>query len=230
MSVSDLCLFFSRILQAQVPPVFLQQQQYQYLQQPQEHSPPLHPAALSHGPPSSFSPPAVEGPASSQATAGSAHLVQMETVLRENVRLQRDNERLQRELESSAEKASRIEKVETPRVFGTQRRRESLSDCFLHQILSHVAPHTPKAHSRQLREQPGGLPWCLSSCWPGVVRKNSFTISPHTCTLALHNPSCGHLPQRTLCAPTQQPVCSRPPLAKEKAPPLREKKKQRELA
>ncbi|XP_005367843.1 angiomotin-like protein 2 isoform X2 [Microtus ochrogaster] len=102
-----------RILQAQVPPVFLQQQQYQYLQQPQEHSPPLHPAALSHGPPSSFSPPAVEGPASSQATASSAHLVQMETVLRENARLQRDNERLQRELESSAEKASRIEKLES---------------------------------------------------------------------------------------------------------------------
>lgn len=67
----------------------------------------------------------------------------------------------------------------------------------------------------------------MSSCWPALVRKNSFTSSPHTCTLALHNPSCGHLPQRTLCAPTQQPVCSRPALAKEKAPPLREKKKQR---
>ncbi|XP_028725761.1 LOW QUALITY PROTEIN: angiomotin-like protein 2 [Peromyscus leucopus] len=101
-----------RILQAQVPPVFLQQQQYQYLQQPQEHAPPLHPAALSHGPPGSFSPPAVEGPASAQATSGSAHLAQMETVLRENARLQRDNERLQRELESTSEKASRIEKLE----------------------------------------------------------------------------------------------------------------------
>lgn len=101
-----------RILQAQVPPVFLQQQQYQYLQQPQEHSPPLHPAALSHGPPGAFSPPAVEGPASAQATSGSAHLAQMETVLRENARLQRDNERLQRELESTSEKASRIEKLE----------------------------------------------------------------------------------------------------------------------
>lgn len=101
-----------RILQAQVPPVFLQQQQYQYLQQPQEHAPPLHPAALSHGPPGAFSPPAVEGPASAQATSGSAHLAQMETVLRENARLQRDNERLQRELESTSEKASRIEKLE----------------------------------------------------------------------------------------------------------------------
>lgn len=101
-----------RILQAQVPPVFLQQQQYQYLQQPQEHSAPLHPAALGHGPPSSFSPPAVEGPPSAQATSGSAHLAQVESVLRENARLQRDNERLQRELESTAEKASRIEKLE----------------------------------------------------------------------------------------------------------------------
>lgn len=101
-----------RILQAQVPPVFLQQQQYQYLQQPQEHSPPLHPAALGHGPPSSFSPPALEGPPGAQATSGSAHLAQMESVLRENARLQRDNERLQRELESTSEKASCIEKLE----------------------------------------------------------------------------------------------------------------------
>ncbi|XP_020021315.1 angiomotin-like protein 2 [Castor canadensis] len=102
-----------RILQAQVPPVFLQQQQqYQYLQQPQEHPPPPHPATLGHGPLSSLSPSAVEGPASVQATPGSAHLAQMETVLRENARLQRDNERLQRELESSAEKAGRIEKLE----------------------------------------------------------------------------------------------------------------------
>lgn len=86
----------------------------------------------------------MEGPASSQAPAGSAHLVQMETVLRENARLQRDNERLQRELESSAEKASRIEKVETPRGWGGggAEEGESLSDCFLHPILSHVAPHT----------------------------------------------------------------------------------------
>ncbi|XP_057594880.1 angiomotin-like protein 2 isoform X2 [Hippopotamus amphibius kiboko] len=102
-----------RILQAQVPPVFLQQQQqYQYLQQPQEHPP----AALSHGPLGSLSPPGVEGPASTQAssaTSGSAHLAQVETVLRENARLQRDNERLQRELESSAEKAGRIEKLES---------------------------------------------------------------------------------------------------------------------
>ncbi|XP_008849943.1 angiomotin-like protein 2 isoform X2 [Nannospalax galili] len=101
-----------RILQAQVPPVFLQQQQYQYLQQPQEHSPPLHPAALGHGPLGSFSPSAVEGPTSIQASSGSTHLAQVETVLRENARLQRDNERLQRELESSTEKASRIEKLE----------------------------------------------------------------------------------------------------------------------
>nr|XP_055236954.1 angiomotin-like protein 2 isoform X5 [Gorilla gorilla gorilla] len=106
-----------RILQAQVPPVFLQQQQqYQYLQQSQEHPPPPHPAALGHGPLSSLSPPAVEGPVSAQAssaTSGSAHLAQMEAVLRENARLQRDNERLQRELESSAEKAGRIEKLES---------------------------------------------------------------------------------------------------------------------
>ncbi|XP_008982048.3 angiomotin-like protein 2 isoform X2 [Callithrix jacchus] len=106
-----------RILQAQVPPVFLQQQQqYQYLQQPQEHTPPPHPAALGHGPLSSLSPPAVEGPVSAQAssaTSGSAHVAQMEAVLRENARLQRDNERLQRELESSAEKTGRIEKLES---------------------------------------------------------------------------------------------------------------------
>lgn len=101
-----------RILQAQMPPVFLQQQQYQYLQQPQEHLPPSHPAALGHGPLGSFSPPGAEGPGSTQATSGSAQLAQMETVLRENARLHRDNERLQRELESSAEKAVRIEKLE----------------------------------------------------------------------------------------------------------------------
>ncbi|XP_055977794.1 LOW QUALITY PROTEIN: angiomotin-like protein 2 [Sorex fumeus] len=105
-----------RILQAQVPPVFLQQQQYQYLQQPHEHPSPPPPAALGHGPPlGSFSAPGLEGPASTHApsaTAGSAHLAQMESVLRENARLQRANERLQRELESSAEKASRIEKLE----------------------------------------------------------------------------------------------------------------------
>lgn len=102
-----------RILQAQVPPVFLQQQQYQYLQQPQEHSLPLHPAALGHGSPGSFGPPAVEGPpASTQGPSGSSHLAQMETVLRENSRLQSDNERLQRELESASEKAGRIEKLE----------------------------------------------------------------------------------------------------------------------
>ncbi|XP_008151226.1 angiomotin-like protein 2 isoform X1 [Eptesicus fuscus] len=105
-----------RILQAQVPPVFLQQQQYQYLQQPQEHLPPPHPAALGHGPLGSLSPPGVEGPANTQAssaTSGSAQLAQMEAVLRENARLQRDNERLQRELESSAEKAGRMEKLES---------------------------------------------------------------------------------------------------------------------
>ncbi|XP_077608440.1 angiomotin-like protein 2 isoform X1 [Crocuta crocuta] len=106
-----------RILQAQVPPVFLQQQQqYQYLQQAQEHPLPPHPAALSHGALGSLGPPEVEGPAGSQASSapsGSAHLAQMEAVLRENARLQRDNERLQRELESSAEKAGRIEKLES---------------------------------------------------------------------------------------------------------------------
>ncbi|XP_012916893.1 angiomotin-like protein 2 [Mustela putorius furo] len=105
-----------RILQAQVPPMFLQQQQqYQYLQQPQEPPLPPHPAALSHGPLGSLGPPEMEGPASTQApsaTSGSAHLAQLETLLRDNARLQRDNERLQRELESSAEKAGRIEKLE----------------------------------------------------------------------------------------------------------------------
>ncbi|XP_036999759.2 angiomotin-like protein 2 isoform X2 [Artibeus jamaicensis] len=105
-----------RILQAQMPPVFLQQQQYQYLQQPQEHLPPSHPAALGHGPLGSLSPSGVDGPGSTQATSatlGSAQLAQMETVLRENARLHRDNERLQRELESSAEKTGRIEKLES---------------------------------------------------------------------------------------------------------------------
>lgn len=135
--LSFIHLFFSRILQAQVPPVFLQQQQYQYLQQPQEHSPPLHPAALGHGPPSSFTPPAVEGPPSAQATLGSAHMAQMETVLRENARLQRDNERLQRELESTSEKAGRIEKVGTLRTLlgggqcrGRQRGRKTYQAAF----------------------------------------------------------------------------------------------------
>ncbi|XP_012883716.1 PREDICTED: angiomotin-like protein 2 [Dipodomys ordii] len=104
-----------RILQAHVPPVFLQQQQYQYLQQPHEPPPPPHPATLNHGPLGFLSPPAAEGSAGAQAasaTPGSAHLAQMEALLRENARLQRDNERLQRELESSAEKAGRIEKLE----------------------------------------------------------------------------------------------------------------------
>ncbi|XP_004588384.2 angiomotin-like protein 2 isoform X2 [Ochotona princeps] len=96
-----------RILQAQVPPLFLQQQ-YQYLQQPQEHTPPPHLTTLSHGPPGGL-----EGPPSAQASSGSAHLAQMESVLRENARLQRDNEQLQRELENSAEKAARIEKLES---------------------------------------------------------------------------------------------------------------------
>ncbi|XP_004834322.1 angiomotin-like protein 2 [Heterocephalus glaber] len=94
-----------RILQAQVPPVFLQQQQqYQYLQQPQEHPAPPHPAVLGHGTHGL----GVEGSASvqaSSATVGSPHLAQMEAVLRENARLQR-------ELESSVEKASCIEKLE----------------------------------------------------------------------------------------------------------------------
>lgn len=91
--------------------MFLQQrQQYQYLQQPQEHPPAPSPAPLSQGPLGSLSLPGLEAP-STQASSGSAHLAQMETVLRENARLQRDNERLKRELESSAEKTGRIEKV-----------------------------------------------------------------------------------------------------------------------
>jgi hypothetical protein len=48
----------------------------------------------------------------------------METVLRENARLQRDNERLQRELESSAEKAGRIEKVGPTGASGGMGRKE----------------------------------------------------------------------------------------------------------
>lgn len=104
-----------RILQAQVPPVFLQQQQqqYQYLQQPQEHPPPPHPATLSHGPLGSLSAPGVEVPASAQASSAAPGGAQLESVLRENARLQRDNERLHRELESSAEKAARIGKLES---------------------------------------------------------------------------------------------------------------------
>ncbi|XP_075403015.1 angiomotin-like protein 2 [Tenrec ecaudatus] len=108
-----------RILQTQVPPVFLQQQQqqYQYMQQPQEHPPALPPVthAHAHGHLGSLNPPEVEGPVSVQASlasSGSAHLAQLEAVMRENARLQRDNERLQRELGSSREKAGRMEKLE----------------------------------------------------------------------------------------------------------------------
>lgn len=103
----------------------------------------------------------MEGPASSQAPAGSAHLVQMETVLRENARLQRDNERLQRELESSAEKASRIEKVETPRGWGVGGRRGGGKPVRLLPAPNSVPrrpPHTPQAHSRQLRKSQAVCP------------------------------------------------------------------------
>ncbi|KAM6224497.1 angiomotin-like protein 2 isoform 2-T2 [Rhynchocyon petersi] len=96
-----------RILQAQVPPVFLQQQQYQYLQQSQETMPHPHHATLDHGPLNSLSPLGVEEPPNAQVP-----LPQLDMVLRENARLQRDNERLQRELGSTTEKASRIEKLE----------------------------------------------------------------------------------------------------------------------
>lgn len=102
----------------------------------------------------------MEGPASSQAPAGSAHLVQMETVLRENARLQRDNERLQRELESSAEKASRIEKVETPRGWGGGRRGGGKPVRLLPapNSVPRRPPHTPQAHSRQLRKSQAVCP------------------------------------------------------------------------
>lgn len=198
--------------------MFLQQQQYQYLQQPQEHSLPLHPAALGHGSPGSFGPPAVEGPpASTQGPSGSSHLAQMETVLRENSRLQSDNERLQRELESASEKAGRIEKVgpwltkktadpslsaDWVRGIGWGRAmRRSRTEFLLHCPLSFIpftppAPplHTPQADSRQLGNSPG------AEQLPAVVRKNSFTGSLHTRTLAPHNP----LPWTP---PTESPLC-----------------------
>lgn len=128
-----------------MPPVFLQQQQqYQYLQQPQEPPLPPHPATLSHGPLGSLGPPEMEGPASTQApsaTSGSAHLAQLETLLRDNARLQRDNERLQRELESSAEKAGRIEKVGPTGTSEERGHGQGWGSCCPPLHPSHALPH-----------------------------------------------------------------------------------------
>lgn len=121
-----------------------QQQQYQYLQQPQEPPLPPHPATLSHGPLGSLGPPEMEGPASTQApsaTSGSAHLAQLETLLRDNARLQRDNERLQRELESSAEKAGRIEKVGPTGTSEERGHGQGWGSCCPPLHPSHALPH-----------------------------------------------------------------------------------------
>lgn len=61
----------------------------------------------------------------------------------------------------------------------------------------------------------------MSSCWPVVIRKSPFTSSLHTRTLPLHTPPPVDTSHREpFVSPTQQQVCSRPALAKEKAPPL----------
>lgn len=177
-----------------------QQQQYQYLQQAQEHTLLPHPAALSHGPLGSLSPPEGEGPASTQAssaTSGSAHLAQMETVLRENARLQRDNERLQRELESSAEKAGRIEKVGPAGASEGRGGGELLPT-----PSSFLCPPSLTLDSWGAASRPAEQAWSVSSCWPVVIRKSPFTSSLHTLPLHTHTqPPRRHLPQRGLCVP-----------------------------
>lgn len=198
-----------------MPPVFLQQQQqYQYLQQPQEHPLPPHPAVLSHGPLGALSPPEVEGPASTQtssAPSGSAHLAQMETLLRENARLQRDNERLQRELESSAEKAGRIEKVGPAGA--------SEGGGLLSTPISFLLPPSLTLDSWGAASRPAEQAWSVSSCWPVVIRKSPFTSSLHT--LPLHTPPPVDTSHREpFVSRTQQQVCSGPALARKKAPPL----------
>ncbi|KAM8804946.1 angiomotin-like protein 2 [Eudromia elegans] len=76
--------------------------------------------ALCHSPLGSLGPTAVEALVTAQAASASSRLAQAETVLRdneklrrENEKLQRDGEKLRRELEGYAEKASRIQKLET---------------------------------------------------------------------------------------------------------------------
>lgn len=62
----------------------------------------------------------------------------------------------------------------------------------------------------------------VSSCWPVVIRKSPFTSSLHT--LPLHTPPPADTSHREpFVSPTQQQVCSRLALVKEKAPPLGKK-------
>lgn len=152
------------------------QQQYQYLQQAQEHTPPPHLTTLSHGPPGGL-----EGPPSAQASSGSAHLAQMESVLRENARLQRDNEQLQRELENSAEKAARIEKVGPATGGGAGWGLSSPREGWI-SLLFAPSPSWPSALTPD-------------SCGAALGdEKEPFHCPLHTGTLAQHSPSCRHLP------------------------------------
>ncbi|XP_029471167.1 angiomotin-like protein 2 [Rhinatrema bivittatum] len=77
-----------RVMQAQMPPPFLQQQ----------HS-------LRYNPLASLTPAGMEALMTAQATSASGHMAQMEALLREN-------EKLRREVESYSEKANRIQKLE----------------------------------------------------------------------------------------------------------------------
>ncbi|KAI6063140.1 Angiomotin-like protein 2 isoform X3 [Aix galericulata] len=61
----------------------------------------------------SLGPAGVEALMSAQAASAGSRLAQADAVLRENERLLRENEKLRRELESCAEKAGRIQKLET---------------------------------------------------------------------------------------------------------------------
>lgn len=103
----------------------------------------------------------MEGPPSAQATSGNAHMAQMETVLRENARLQRDNERLQRELESTSEKASRIEKVGTLRALlgvGSAEGGRGVGKPIRLPFAPHSDTHTHQADYKQLRNSQEACP------------------------------------------------------------------------
>ncbi|NXL50044.1 AMOL2 protein, partial [Podilymbus podiceps] len=63
--------------------------------------------------PGALGPAGVEALVSAQAASAGSRLARAEAVLRENERLQRENERLRRDLEICAEKASRIQKLES---------------------------------------------------------------------------------------------------------------------
>ncbi|NWW90854.1 AMOL2 protein, partial [Rhynochetos jubatus] len=63
--------------------------------------------------PSTLGPAGVEALVSAQSVSAGSRLVRADAVLRENERLQRENEKLRRELESCAEKANRIQKLES---------------------------------------------------------------------------------------------------------------------